>query len=325
MSYEIRNGKIQTRQCEVDPVHQCNLSCRGCNHLAPRARPYIVDPKEVLCDLSILARYYHTESFCLAGGEPLLHPHLLDVIEAVRQSCISERIRVFTNGILLRRMPDEFWQNLGDVQIRLSVYPGTIQARELQAAQQRARVQGVDLSPVFYHSFREAYSELGTSDARLVSRIFSTCLYTHFRHCHIACDGYFYRCGHSVFITRYLLGISGPDEVRDGVKIEDSPSLGDDLLDYLLSEEPLAACQYCLGSVGKQIRHEQQPRRVTGTPRSTEELVDWKRLEQLENSDDLVAPPYPQRLRKLFGFLPPAVLVHPVVWRLKAALRNTIF
>jgi len=325
MPYDIRDGRIQTRQCEVDPAHHCNLSCRACNHLAPMARPYFVDPEDVRRDLSILVQAYHTESFCLAGGEPLLHPHLLDVVEAVRQSRIGDRVRLFTNGVLLDRMPDELWQNLGGVQVRLSVYPGTIQVRELRALQRRASSQGVDLKPVFYHSFREAYSELGTTNSRLVGRIFSTCLFTHFRHCHIVHNGYFYRCGHSLYISRYLLGISGPDVVRNGIKIEDRSGFVDDLLGYLLSENPLPACQYCLGSVGKQIRHGQEPRRVTRAPRSTEQLVDWRRLEQLEGSEDLAPPAYPEHLNRLLGFLPDAVTMHPVVWRLRAALQDTRF
>jgi hypothetical protein len=199
-----------------------------------------------------------------------------------------------------------------------------MRARELKAIQGKASSLGVDLSPLFYHSFREAYSELGTTDACLVSRVFSTCLATHYHHCHIVCDGYFYRCPNSVFIARYLLGSSAPDTTRDGIKIEDAPTFRENLLGYLVSEQPLAACRYCLGSVGKQVRHAQERGCVTRAPRSTEELIDWRRLELMESSDDLV--PFPNRhpLRRLFDYVPLAVLMHPVVWRMKAAVRRTL-
>ena len=106
MSYKIKNGKIQTSLCELNVVHHCNLSCRSCSHLSDRMNKYFVDPDQVLNDFSILAEYCHPQHIRLCGGEPLLHPHLLDVVDAVRDSGISECIRVVTNGTLLHRMPD---------------------------------------------------------------------------------------------------------------------------------------------------------------------------------------------------------------------------
>ena len=59
------------------------------------------------------------------GGEPLLHPRIADVITLTRRLLPRIRIVLATNGILLKRMGDEFWDaivNCG-VELHLSSYP----------------------------------------------------------------------------------------------------------------------------------------------------------------------------------------------------------
>jgi len=113
------DNRIQSVGCEVNVVHQCNLSCRGCSHLSPAVPKAFVDPEIVYRDLSRLAAYYLAGNVRLVGGEPLLHRDLLQVIAAVRASGITECIRILTNGILLPRMPDAFWESVDEVQVSL--------------------------------------------------------------------------------------------------------------------------------------------------------------------------------------------------------------
>ena len=326
MSFEIRNGKIQARECLLNAVHHRNLSCRACSHLSPRAKKFFVDPDKVLNDLSILAKYYHPKHVSLMGGEPLLHPDLFGVVEAIRKSGISERIRIVTNGILLGQMPDLLWQSVD--QVHISLYPGyRISVEELQVFQQRAREHGVDLELRYVDRFRESYTELGTTDARLVHRIYSTCQSAHICHCHTVCDGHFYRCSQSVFSPRLLQGSSEPSAVCDGLKLAHSETFGDDLLNFLLVEKPLESCRYCLGTVGRRFPHMQESRRVSRTPHSTEELVDWEYLEKLEKADNLFAPPCWLHVantlaKRALASMPPAVQLLPVVSRVIATVHN---
>jgi molybdenum cofactor biosynthesis enzyme MoaA len=66
-----------------------------------------------------LAACYRVESLKLLGGEPLLHSGLLDVINAVVEAGISDKVCVVTNGVLLPRMKDEFWGAVDEVWIQL--------------------------------------------------------------------------------------------------------------------------------------------------------------------------------------------------------------
>ena len=283
MSYLVIDNRIRTEGCELNVVHHCNLSCRACTHLSPVAARHVVDPNKVLEDFSILAKYYRPERIRLLGGEPLLHPALLEVIYAVRRSGVSDRIRVVTNGLLLPRMSDVFWQEVDEVQV--SVYPGKeMSVEQLGHCQSKAKLHGGDLQLRCFDRFREAYSELGTKDKGLVRRIYNTCQAAHFWRCHNVSDGFLFRCPQSLFIPKLVNNDILAHPTIDGIKITDSPTFAGDLLAYLESPEPLASCYHCLGSVGKLFAHEQVSRRMWRLPQhySTEELIDLEYLAALE-------------------------------------------
>ncbi len=89
MSGQIINGKIYNPDaCEVNVVYHCNLSCRGCSHLSPIVPNHFVEPLQVFNDLAIVAKYYSSRYIRIIGGEPLLHPDIIQIIDAVRSGCI---------------------------------------------------------------------------------------------------------------------------------------------------------------------------------------------------------------------------------------------
>jgi cyclic pyranopterin phosphate synthase len=286
VAYTIKNGKIETETCELNVAHHCNLTCRACAHFSPALKQHYIDPDQILRDLSLLSKHYAPEHVRLLGGEPLLHPRLLDVINAVRGSGISSLVRVVTNGVLLWRMESNFWEAVDEVHV--SVYPGREMTDEqLAHCEQQARRHHVDLKLLYFDRFRESYSELGTEDRALTERIYKTCEVAHYWRCHNVSDGYFYRCPQSVFLPRLLKKDDLSVQEVDGLRIVDSPSFGEELLAYLESERPLKSCKYCLGSVGKLFDHEMVSRKHWQEPqqRSTEQLLDTEFLSILENLD----------------------------------------
>src|SRR5258706_5536173 len=242
------SGTITNDACEINVVHHCNLSCRGCTHLSPLWHKQFIDVDVLGNDLRLLSKFYHVNRFRLLGGEPLLHPDIVSVIETARMSGITQAVAVATNGVLLWKMPDAFWQAV-DI-INVSMYPDRrMSPEQLRICQQQAEKFDVWLYLHDMNEFREVYTELGTSDRKLVKRIYDTCLYIHRQYCHNIEHGYFYKCPQAVFLPKLL-----PDKIRspaiNGVKITDSPTLGEELRSYLASADPLASCTYCLGSVG---------------------------------------------------------------------------
>lgn len=291
LDYPIINNKIHTTEgCELNVVYHCNLSCRACSHLSPTFKKEFVDPDKVFNDFHTLAKFYHPEYVKLLGGEPLLHPKLIDVIKAIRQSKISEHIQVCTNGKLLLKMSDIFWQEIDEINI--SVYPGQeLTKKKISEIKNKAKKYHVEVKLFYFDNFRESYSELGTTNTELIRRIYSTCKIAHIWRCHTVVDGYFYKCPLSLLIPKVISPKTFRIDYQDGIKITDSPEFTQELLAYLQSSEPLSSCSHCLGSAGKLRQHEQIERNKWRLQQkySTEEMIDWNyltTLEKLPNADD---------------------------------------
>lgn len=287
LSYELIGNKIHSTACEVNVSHHCNMSCRACSHLSPSLKRHFADPDAIFDDLSTLGIHYHARQLRLLGGEPLLHPNLLEIIDAARESGIADRIRILTNGTLLNRMSREFWKKVDEVSV--SVYPGKEpSAAQLKSFTENARTFGVQLEIFHFDRFRVSYSELGSSDRILTSRIYRTCQIAHRWNCHNIHTGYFFKCPQSIFIAHMLmLNVSQEPQMQDGLEIVDSLEFRKDLLSYLESPRPLNSCSHCLGSVGKLFNHEQVPRSEWRNyqMKIVEEMVDYEYLDLLEADD----------------------------------------
>ncbi|MGH8903222.1 MAG: radical SAM protein [Egibacteraceae bacterium] len=281
--YHVVDGKIQTEACEISIAEHCNLRCRGCSHLSPVLPADLADPDVIYRDLAVLARHYHAEHLRILGGEPLLHPRILEVVAAVRASGVTDRIRILTNGMLMERMSERFWQAVDEIHV--SVYPGFEPSQEaLTAWRDRAQEHTTEVIVKRFGWFRESYSEAGTQNPELVSRIYSTCQIAHVWRCHNVSNGRFYKCPQSVFLSRLRRGRTTDVAHSNGVALVDHPSLGQSLLDYLQDPRPLPACGNCLGSVGRRFEHEQVSRKDWRRHQAagTEDLLDHQYLRLLE-------------------------------------------
>ena len=82
----------------LEPTQQCNLSCDGCyreNVKSHRTMP------EVRSDLDVFASLRNFDGVSIAGGDPLLHPDLPDIIRHVRS--MGRKAIVNTNGKAVTR------------------------------------------------------------------------------------------------------------------------------------------------------------------------------------------------------------------------------
>jgi hypothetical protein len=234
---------------------------------------HFVDPGALCSDLTALARSYHANVLKILGGEPLLHPGLLEIMMAARESQVADKLEIWTNGLLLPRMELPVWEAVDSV--RISLYPGrSLKQHQLDRCIDLAHQNNVSLRYKHYQAFQESYSEPGTDDPELVKRIYVTCNSAHRWRCHTVANGWFFKCAQSYMIPR---GMSlGPQATYlNGIQIDDSTEFRDRLLSYLTSPEPLPSCRNCLGSAGRYIEH-QQVRREEFRPaqsRPTEELI----------------------------------------------------
>jgi organic radical activating enzyme len=282
-TYVLVDGKVKSRSLVLNVVKHCNLSCRGCGHLSPVYGKSAIPPEALQADLDVLTAYYHANETLILGGEPLLHPELLEILEVVKRSGVGDQVKVLTNGTLLGRMQSEFWQLVDEV--RVSVYPG----KEMPEAEKRkaaalAAQHDTSLSLQYYDQFRESVVELPTKDHELIKRIYDSCLIAHQWHCNTIESGFFYKCPQA-FLLPSSHGTAGEQLAQeDGIRLRNEPGFARVLWSYLLDDTPLSACRQCLGTVGKLIPHEQVKRKDWRMlqMRQAQGLVDYEHMEALE-------------------------------------------
>jgi len=293
----IVEGKIIPHYaCQTDIVGQCNLACRDCDHISPIAQHRYADPESLHRDFSILAKVYQPRLVQLLGGEPLLHPRIVPVIQAVRASGISDRVMVITNGLLLPHMQDAFWENLDDLEI--SIYPGSHpDPKSMESFKAKARAFNVRLEIYYYKEFRRVFSLSGNHNPALVERIYRSCKKVHIWGCHSVYDGHLYKCPQSIFIPR-MLGLATGEYPRDGIELRDDPGFRDRLYAYLTAPEPLHACRHCLATAGVLRPHIQvQPKDWLSHQDGTlESWVDYEELARIEAEMHIQKPDHIKEL-----------------------------
>lgn len=248
-NYRVRNGVIYTKSIEISATRQCNLSCRGCSHSSPIAAEQELDPENAAGDLKMLSRFMKCQTLYVLGGEPLLHSNLTGLLRAVRASEISERICIFTNGILLDRVDDETLSLVDEIYLSLYPLSSAVTARIRERAEEIAH-KGIKVQTVEYASFRESISQEPTAGQAVIKTIYDTCQVAHVWRCLAVDSGKLYRCPQSMIFAEKTQDYSDALEIRKISNVET-------VLSFLENNQPIGACACCLGSIGAEFQHEQ--------------------------------------------------------------------
>lgn len=111
----------------------CNLNCKGCGALMPL---FNKDKERKFWKVEqldkVLKRYSeifneedeYLDTIDIVGGEPLLHPNICEFCSTVRKYNPKSKIVIITNGLLLDKMPKEFYEMVlkNKIRIALSIY-----------------------------------------------------------------------------------------------------------------------------------------------------------------------------------------------------------
>ena len=85
-------------------LRKCNLSCTGCTTLSDHSEsasfPHVTNWIE---DLTLLKNNVNPEILGIAGGEPLMHPDIQQIVEFGRKT--FSKVNLSTNGLLLSDHP----------------------------------------------------------------------------------------------------------------------------------------------------------------------------------------------------------------------------
>lgn len=140
---------LQSLVMGVFATQHCNLNCKCCTTFSPIAEECFLDVETYNNDMEKLAKITANKltSFYVTGGEPLLHPRLTEIFDIARLHFPETPISFMTNGLLLLKMPEVFWENCNknNATISLSRYPINI---DIDSIKTRANNFGVNFKYV---------------------------------------------------------------------------------------------------------------------------------------------------------------------------------
>ena len=128
---KIRRRNVR-RKSHIPILHihltdHCNLNCRGCDNFSPLS-------PEVFTDIAVFERDCariselsggRVQEIQLLGGEPLLHPQVIDFLNIARKYFPQVTIKTVTNGVLLMKQKTDFWEacRRNNIEIVVTRYP----------------------------------------------------------------------------------------------------------------------------------------------------------------------------------------------------------
>lgn len=146
----VRLKPLKSLKFEVHITDHCNLNCRGCYHFSPLSEESFLATEEFERDLKRLLMLCgdQVSRITLLGGEPLLHPQVVDFFNIARKYFPKCGIEVLTNGVLLKDMDDAFWNACVEKHITVSCtkYPVKVDYELLEKIADKYSLQ------IFYHN-----------------------------------------------------------------------------------------------------------------------------------------------------------------------------
>lgn len=227
--------KCRIKSLEYNIIWTCNNCCANCSHMSPVNPPYFVEPGSFARSLALAAKIIEPDEFTLLGGEPLLHPRLIELIHIAKESGISRRVQVTTNGKLLDKQPDEFWRSIDA--LRVTRYPGQIVQEQWERWKRKSTEFGVyfhgGMNPEFYVPI-SAYELNGME---MLER-YSKCPWK--SHCTTLHEGCLYLCPQALFFPKHFSNLADGDDilVLDG-------ATDSDVIRYMNDKNPLRVCKIC--------------------------------------------------------------------------------
>ncbi|MCL2441516.1 MAG: radical SAM protein [Treponema sp.] len=128
---------------ETDVADHCNLNCKSCHHFSSVADQNFVKTEVFEKDFERLSQLAgrNNENIDIMGGEPLLHPEISKLAEIARKY-FDGPINIVTNGILLEKMNDVFWESCrkNNIRIIVSSYPIKLNVKQIKELAKKHKV-----------------------------------------------------------------------------------------------------------------------------------------------------------------------------------------
>lgn len=225
----------------------CNLNCVACSSFSPLVKGTAYkDIKDIILETEKIIRITDNGKkiwkLSLMGGEPLLHPQLIEIIKYFGELGIN--LRLVTNGILIPKMDKEFFELITkyNVDLKVSVYK-TVKYEKIFNKLEEHKVefstfnQKGTFGTQYLHNKKK-----GVTDCRYRGTMF------------ILKDNKMFTCSETAFFSIFDAAFKGQHDLKledgDWVDMDDVETL-EELREARKTIPSL--CDYCDGSSKKRV------------------------------------------------------------------------
>lgn len=226
---------------EFHLTDHCNLNCVGCTHFSNISEPKFVDARMLenrFDRLNKLVGYIYDVR--ILGGEPLLHPDIIDILKITRKKFSFSKIELYTNGLLLDKMSEEFFVTCKKNKIGIYVSKYSVIESKINKIKEFFSYHKIKycISPAIIN-FSANLNPNGNLDKNIT---FKNCKE---KNCTILKEDKIYLCPICAYIDKYNKYFNKNIVEPKGINIFSSSSK--ELFNYLKTAEE--TCRYCTNNI----------------------------------------------------------------------------
>ena len=108
---------------EIPITDKCNLNCKGCLFAcSEKDESEDIPADDIVSDMKRMSElFYDIPWIRILGGEPLMHPAILRILENARNIYKDSEIDLCTNGLLIPKLSDTFFEQIKKLNITVHV------------------------------------------------------------------------------------------------------------------------------------------------------------------------------------------------------------
>lgn len=230
---------------EVNLADHCNLNCQSCNHFSPIASNNFLDVEQYRKDAKRVKQITENKigTIMLLGGEPLLHENIEEICVITREAFCDAEISIVSNGLLLPKMKDSFWEccKQNNIGILLTKYQVKFDYEKWKLyAQEKGVRLTFTLDSVECKTTYKLPIDLEGKQNEYA--MYAKCY--HANKCVVLKNGRFYTCPFAAYVNYFnsFFDENLPEEEQNSIGINEVNSLKE-LEDYL--KMPVPMCRHC--------------------------------------------------------------------------------